>query len=157
MTLASQVQATIENYLSTAFALTTVTQVMDGGFEDLIVKYSPISSITSVTDTYVTTVIASTAYDFYPDRGTIHLDSGEVWGDSKRRQWSIEYIYGVNGIPEDVQLAIDTWVAALTADTTGNLSSYKTGDDEESYFQIGARPSNVKMILDNYKGRRTIF
>ena len=157
MTLATQVQTAVERYLSTAFTATTVTQVFDGGDKDLIVDFVPISSITSVTDTINSTVRASTNYSFYPDEGYIYLKDGSTW-EEDRRKWSVEYIYGVSSIPEDVQLAIDTWVAALTADDTGSLKKYKTGDDEEEYKDsIGAMPMNVKAILDRYKGPRTIF
>lgn len=158
MTLATQVQTAIERYLSTAFSLTTVTEVHDGGFEDLLVKKTPINAITSVTNTNTSSVVVSTTYAFYPEEGRIFLDSGEKWDASVKRKWSIEYIYGVGSIPEDIQLAIDTWVAMLTADSSGNLTSYKTGDDSETYgSSIGGMPPVVKAILDRYKGPRTIF
>ena len=158
MALADQVQLAIERYLSTAFSLTTVTEVHDGGFQDLIVKKTPISSITSVTNTNSSSVVVSTTYAFYPEEGRIFLDSGEKWDSSQKRKWSVEYVYGVGSIPDDIQLAIDTWVAMLTADSSGNLSSYKTGDDSETYFSsIGGMPPVVKSILDRYKGPRTIF
>jgi hypothetical protein len=157
MALSDQVQLAIERYLSTKFTATTVTEVFDGGSKDLFTAFTPISSITSITNTATSSVKATTTYSFYPDQGAIYLKDGSTWNDSIRRKWSVVYIYGASAIPDDIQLAIDTWVALLTADDTGTLSSYKTGDDSETYFQIGEMPGQVKGILDNYKGRRSLF
>ena len=130
----------------------TVVAYIDGGVEDLVVKTNPVISIDEVFDVSSSAAITSTDYHFYPLRGCIYKDNGNNWKDGRRR-WKITYVAGYTAIPQDIQLAIDKWVAYLTADSTGALKSYKTGDDSETYFDIGDMPSQIKALLGKFKRR----
>lgn len=159
MTLATQVQAAIEKYCNTEFAATATVQYFDGGFPELIVKVGPIISITSLLDmdaTAVGSAVASTVYDFDPLQGMVYKKEGGDWSDSKsRRRWKLSYSGGYASIPENVQLAIDMWVDYLTSNASGAVKSYTTGDDSETYFDLGQMPAQVKTLIAPYK--RMIF
>lgn len=155
MTLATQVQAAIEKYCGTKFSSTTTVVRMNGGHKELIVQIGPIISITSIVDKDDSdAVIAATLYDFYELEGMIYKEDGSTWGLGRRR-YEITYQAGYASIPEDVQLAIDTWVAYLTANDSGAISSYKTGDDEETYHIVTDMPDTVKSLISKYK--RIVF
>lgn len=150
MTLATQVQAAIEKYCNTKFSATAVTQVFDGGFEDLIVKIGPIISITSITNNTDATVLASTKYAVDAKYGSIYLTTNSRWAKG-RGKWTVVYQAGYATIPDDIQLAIDMWVDYLTTNASGAVSSYKTGDDSETYYVIDNMPTQVKGLISKYK------
>lgn len=162
MALSDQITKAVATYIwgtgATGAALSTATTAIeyyDGGFIDLIVKKAPIISVVSVFDVSASATVTSTAYGLYTATGTIYKNNGSKWGNSgERRRFKITYTYGYTTIPDDIQLAIDTWVNYLTADSTGALSGYSTGDDSETYNQsvsVSGMPSTVKKLLAPYK------
>jgi len=166
MALSDQVKQAIAIYLwgadgdDAAFATaTTAIEYFDGGHEDLLVRKTPIMGITEVFNVSASSTVTATTYDYYTSVGSIYRKSGAEWGSSgKRRQFKVTYTYGFTSIPDDIQLAIDTWVNYLTADNTGALKSYKTGDDSESYsdaVSTQGMPATVKNILQ--RRRRLLF
>lgn len=157
MALVDQVKAAIEKYCNIKLSSTAIVKKFDGGFEDLIVRTAPIISITSIVDNYTSTTLASSTYDFDSEEGFIFRTDGACWDSNKRNHWTVTYQAGYTTIPDDLQLAIDTWEAYLTVNPTGALSSYKTGDDSETYAGVGTHnmPLTVKMLLAKYK--RIIF
>lgn len=164
MALADQIKDAVFRYImgteiqnSTAIASyfaggATVVAYLDGNEENLVVKTSPIISISAIFDVSQSATITATTYDFYSAAGCIYKDNGNAWGVGKRR-WKTTYLAGYSAIPQDIQLAIDKWVAYATADSTGALKSYKTGDDSETYFDIGDMPSQIKALLGKFKRR----
>lgn len=156
----AQIKAAVEKYCNIVLSSTAVTEYFDGGHEDLIVKKGPIVSITSITDMKATqttsddTVLTSTAYNFYPDRGMIYRYDGSDWLEGRRR-WKVVYVAGLEGITDDLQMAVDMWLDYITSNASGALKSYKTGDDSETYLDVKDMPVQVKAILDRYK--RTVF
>ena len=156
----AQIIAAVEKYCNIVTSSTAVTEYFDGGHEDLIVKVGPIISITSITDMKATqttsddTVMTSTAYNFYPERGMIYRYDGSDWNEGRRR-WKVSYVAGLGSIPADLQMAVDMWLDYLTSNASGALKSYKTGDDSETYLDVRDMPRQVKAVLDKYK--RTVF
>lgn len=153
MALSDQVEQAVKSYIGCVFTAVTATVYADGGHEFLLVDKRPIVSISSIIDTEPSTptTTTSTLYDFYPDEGMIFLKSGENWSYGKRRKWKITVSHGYESIPEDVQLAIDTWVNHLTDNPSSTLKSYKTGDDSETYVDVKDMPGQVKSLLMPYK------
>lgn len=154
----AQIKALVEAYCNIKLSSTSVTEFMDGGFEDLIVKIGPIVSITSITDTHSTQatsdddVLTATAYNFNAAKGEIFRYDGCDW-EKGRNRWKVVYVAGLQSIPADLQLAIDRWLEYYTDNSNGILNSYTTGDDSESYNTSSVKdiPSNVRLILDKYK------
>lgn len=156
MTLASQVTQAIATYCGIRLTSGPVTQKFDGDVEELIVKIGPATAVTSITDNDNSTTVAASTYSLDTDLGSIYLRKGGKWGTSKSRQrYTVVYTAGYTTIPDDIQLAIDTWVNYLTTNNSGSLQSYKTGDDSETYYQIGSMPDTVKGLLQKY--RRVIY
>jgi hypothetical protein len=156
MALADQVKARVLKFINTVHTATTATVYSDGGFEFLEVNKRPIISVTSVINVEPTTAVTATAttYDFYPEQGWIFKKDGSCWeSSSRRRKWKITVSYGLQTIPADMQLAIDMWVQHLTENVSGNVKSYKTGDDAESYGDVGPMPSQVRSLLQPYVKR----
>jgi hypothetical protein len=154
MALSDQVQKAIETYIGSALSATTATAFFDGGNDSLIVEKGPIISITTVFDVSASATVTATAYDFYTSQACIFKKNGGDWGnEGERKRFRVDYVYGYASIPDDIQLAIDTWVNYLTADNTGALKSYKTGDDSETYGEVTVMgmPSTVKALLSRYR------
>jgi hypothetical protein len=113
-TLITQVSQAIETYCGQKFSTTVITEKVDGGGSALVLKYRNISSVTSITDLYSSSVLSSTEYDIDTDSGLIYLDHASdtastllrnpFWGDGRRR-YSVVYTTGYASAPADVQLA----------------------------------------------------
>lgn len=153
MALSDQVQKAIETYLGTALSVTTATAFFDGGEQELIINKGPIVTISSIYDVSASATVTATAYGFYSS-GRVYKNNGSDFGNrGERERFRVIYTYGYSSIPDDIQLAIDTWVNYLTADNTGALKSYKTGDDSESYGEVTVTgmPATVKALLSRYR------
>lgn len=164
MTLDTQIKKAIATYIwgmgASADALATATasvEYFNGGYPDLIVKRTPMLGLSLIEDLIATATatVTSTTYTYDPDQGMIYKKSGDNWGDEgERRRFLVTYTYGFTSIPDDIQLAIDTWTNYLTADNTGARNSYRTGDDSETYtadVSVNGMPSTVKKLLAPYK------
>lgn len=102
-TLITQVSQAIETYCGQKFSTTVITEKVDGGGSALVLKYRNISSVTSITDLYSSSVLSSTEYDIDTDSGLIYLDHASdtastllrnpFWGDGRRR-YSVVYTTG---------------------------------------------------------------
>jgi hypothetical protein len=154
MTIATQVTKAVESYLNTKLTITTTTEYFDGGFEDLIVRKTPIVSVTSIEDMSSSATVTATTYGFYTAQGFIYYKNEEEW-DEGRQKWKVIYTCGYTStaIPADIQLAMDKWVAFLTAEPTGAVQSWSLGDYSETFVDIGNMPRQVKALLDPYKRR----
>ena len=121
MTVADQVKKAVETFTGVVFTVTTSTVYADGGYEFIFVNKRPIVSIGAIVDTQPVTPTTTTAsaYDFFPERGSIYLKSGASWSPGQRRKWKITLDHGYAAVPDDVQLAIDTWVAAIGDNPSG--------------------------------------
>lgn len=155
MALSDQVQAAIEQYLNTAFSVTTATAYIDGGTRYLLIEKSPLVSIVSIYDVDSSATVTATTYGFYSS-GRIYKHDGSTWGSAENNeQFTVTYTYGYASIPDDIQLAIDTWVNYLTEDNTGGgISSYRTGDDGQVFKTVKDMPNTVKALL---RGKRRIL
>ena len=159
MALSDQVKKAIATYIwdikadVNAFATAvSSTAFFDGGFVDLIVRRTPLIGVVYIFDITASATVAATSYQHYTAQGIIFKDNGGTWGeDGDRRRFRVEYTYGFTAIPDDVQLAIDTWVNYLTTNNTGAISSYTTGDDSESYVDVKDMPNTVKALLGKYR------
>jgi hypothetical protein len=159
MALSDQVKKAIVTHIwdknASVSALATAvscTAFFNGGFQDLIVTRVPLGTVVSVFDVSQSATVAATSYQYDKNQGIIFKDNGSDWGESgDRRRFRVVYTYGFSSIPDDVQLAIDTWVNYLTANNSGSISSYATGDDSESYAEVREMPNTVKALLSKYK------
>jgi hypothetical protein len=154
MALSDQVQAAIEKFCNTKFSATALTQKFDGGHDDMIVKIGPIISVTSVTNNTTAVAVTTTAYAADLEMGAVYRVDGSKW-DKDRQKWTLAYSGGYAAIPDDIQLAIDMWVDYLTTNASGAVKSYKTGDDSETYYDIGDMPHQVRALIAPY--RRIVY
>lgn len=157
MALVDQVTAAVETYCGIKIAQDTVVQTFDGNVDELVLKIGPAVSVTSITDkdNSNSTVTAST-YSLDTELSAIYKENGDKWGSSRSRQrWTVTYVAGYSSVPEDLQLAIDTWVDYLTNSPSGSLKSYTTGDDSETYMDVEEMPNTVMGLLQKY--RRIVY
>lgn len=163
MALSDQVQKAIATYIwgqdADASALSTAVsniEYCEGGL-DIILRKVPVVSVTEILIVSTSSTVTASTYDFHPEVGYVYKVSGASWAEYARpRNYKVTYTYGFSAIPDDIQLAIDTWVNYLTADSTGALSGYKTGDDSETYsaaVTIAGMPPTVRNLLSKYKRR----
>jgi len=162
MAIADQIKSAVYRYImGTEISITTsiasyfaggvtVISYFDGGDIDIRVDTSPILSISEVLDVSSTTTATASSYGFDPIAGVIYHENGSYWKEG-RRKWKVTYLAGHSAIPGDIQLAMDRWEAYVTADSTGAIKSYTTGDDSETYFDIGGIPAQIKSLLSKFK------
>lgn len=150
----------IENYCNTYFSSTAVTDRLDGGNKYLITKYAPIISVTSITDMWDSTVVASGDYVAYLPAGLIHVDVDTTnfmlqqleWAEGLRR-WQVVYNAGYASVPNAVKLACLMLVALWRSNRVAGMLSETVGDYSYTRMQVDSAgmPSDVKMLLAPYR------
>jgi len=160
--LIDYVTAMVEIYTGRSFTQSTRTdELVDGGGQDLSLRYVPVASITSVKDSFDSdAVIAAADYILDADAGLIYPSEditsllafisngsgGLFWGVGRGR-WKVTYVAGHNGAPDDVKGAALSWIADIYT-SPDSLKSEKLGD--RAISRDDGIPSRVKLILDKY-------
>ena len=176
--LIDQASAVIKKKTKLTFESTVVTDKLDGGFYQLILRYRPVISIASVkdfSDPDNPITLDTDEYTLYPERGylvmapqgaaipggftdTFNLNLltpiGPVW-ESGVRRWVVEYTTGeAAGVPDDIKLATIQLVAFYAGNQTGGAFQSETiGDYSYSLANVSMLsgiPPSVLDILKNY-------
>ena len=158
--LISMVSNEVVRYTGRQFDDTSKVEYIDGGNVNLIVQAPPINTVTSILDTADDdSTVDSGLYSFDPAAGMIYLDddsiavlavssAGQAWGVGRRR-WKVTYVPDyAGGTPEDIKLAVLTWIADSYANRD-DLSSERLGD--HAVTRAGAMPKRVELILNSYR------
>jgi hypothetical protein len=153
MTLSNQILKFVENYCNTKFSTTSVTEIVEGGGEALVLKHAKIGTLTSVTDRFEDSVVDSSYYELDSERGMIFVSVNQSvtrWGRGVRR-YSVVYTTGFAAVPADVQLVINQLEVAFT-NNNPHLAGESLGDYSYSKKQLmHALSPELKTILDRYK------
>lgn len=159
--LITQVSEAIRSYTDRIFTEDSSDRVEhhDGGVKELIVRYPPIKSITSIIDTFNNDeVIDSGDYNHDPEAGLIYISQdatavlsslGELqkWGAGRRR-WKITYKGGsYSAVPDDVVLACHVWIADIYANRD-DVKSGRLGDQQ--WQRADGMPERVRTLLAKY-------
>ncbi len=162
--------AVIDDCYRSIDGVISATDILDGGYRELVLKRRPVVSITSITDRIDGSIIDPTLYDLDTGGGMVMAgtpasnatvgvldlsmfarNGGEqLWGFGRRR-WQVIYQNGYAAVPVSVQLAVKILVAGrynrrddLAEETVGDYSYHaETGDGS------GWSPQ-VKQILSVY-------
>jgi hypothetical protein len=162
MTLAAQCLAEVQRYCNTYFSATTLTEDIDGGHVDLITKFRPIISVTSITDVYDSSTVDSDDYVVENNSGLIRLSiHSSIWTyickgwPRGRKRFRVVYQTGYSSVPADVQLAIDTLVSIRTNRPDASIASQTIGDYSVSYAagSGNSMPADVARLLAPYVTR----
>lgn len=138
---------------------TAIVEYFDGGHEDLLTRYAPITTVTAIVNTDDNSTLAATSYSYDPDRGFIYLEQQNdfvfanvgdpIWTEG-RRLWKVTYKAGYVTVPAVVSNAVSMWSNWLNENEKG-ATSVKIGDFSESFGADGmAMPANVKALLAPY-------
>lgn len=159
--LITDVSAAIEAHTGRIFTVdgTDRTEYHDGGVEQIALNKPPISSITSVKDTFNDDEILDAAnYSYDPDPGLLYLSQDSAlalsemsalgrWGAGRQR-WKIAYKGGgYAAVPADVSLACKIWSADVYAHRD-DLRGENLGD--HSYSRAVGMPDTVRELLSRY-------
>ncbi len=153
----SGVSRAIATHCGRTFVEATETAVkIDGdGTDILLVKY-PILAITTLVNN-TTTVVETTNWEVYKERGHIELTDGSVWTKG-RKKVTITYRHGYEDIPDDLQMAALAWCAKKFFDIKDNrvgVSTRSTADGSSTTyatsFVSGDMPDEVKAVIARYK------
>jgi hypothetical protein len=164
------VSSFIEAYCGRPFVDVAATEYVDGeGKENLVLKRSPIVSITSVAifdyqaQTVVSTLTENEHYIAYKERGLLYMAGGWAPGVKNYR---VVYTAGYATIPEEVKQACKTICAAVYAlrTTRGykseSMGSYSYSTDNGGGVNVmgAAVPADALAALDmNIIGDRNVF
>lgn len=176
--LIDNASAYIERRTKMKFPPTTVTDELDGGFLDLILRNRPIVSVTTVkdfADPANPLTIEAADFTVYPEKGIIRfsprgenpvpnslnlLPISSTWAAGNRR-WEIVYVAGfASGVPDDIRQAvvmlISFWAAASSSgggafqsESIGDYS-YQLGSSVNQAGFGGGIPPSVNDILKHY-------
>jgi hypothetical protein len=154
--LIASASAVIEKITKQKFEETEVTEQLDGGFAELILRYRPVSSVESVKDfadpDNPITLDADTDYTLYPERGylvkvergsavpgeftgtfglELLIPIGPIWAGGVKR-WEVAYTAGeAAGVPADIKQAaiqLIAFYAAMAEQSGGAFQSETIGD-----------------------------
>lgn len=118
------------NRIAGPVASTSYTDKFDGGVENIVLPYTPIISIESITPDGGT-VVDSDLYDYDPESGLVFLKSGALW-TSGRRYYEIEWTAGYASIPRELKLATLMLIAKYAETKDPNILSERIGDWQKS-------------------------
>lgn len=156
-TLVSWVNSFVEDYCNQKFTTTVVTEDVDGGSDNLVLKYNNIASVTSVTDRADSEVISSTSYDVdteagiirYKDWATSNIDLLGGMFEKGKKRYRVVYTTGYSDQPNSVKLAAAE-IVAMVEKSDPSLVSESIG--EYSYSKISAMlPPETRAKLMKYK------
>jgi len=94
--IANRASAVIEDWLGRTIQAATYTEKHDGGDNFIVVKHTPINSITSLVDDSVT--VATSKYVYYSESGIVKLKSG--YFTSGLQKVEITYNGGYSTVPD---------------------------------------------------------
>lgn len=169
--LIDSASAYIERVTKIKFPPTQVTEQLDGGFADLILKNRPIVSVIEVQDfgnPDNPVIVDPDLFTVYPEQGILRyiprghgipytdnlLPTAAKWARGARR-WEVEYVAGfATGVPEEIKQAsimlVSYWSSAsksgggaYDSETIGDYS-YRLGSSVQS---LGGIPPSVDNIL----------
>jgi Phage gp6-like head-tail connector protein len=143
--LIAGISADIEKYTRKPFSagVAAVTDILDGGYRELVLSTRPVVSVTSITDRTTSTVVDSSTYETdlasgmvlagSPDQNpppqffAISQSSQEPLWDWGRRRWEVIYQAGWAAVPADVQDAAFMEVKRRYSGSDG-IKSERIGD-----------------------------
>lgn len=144
-------EAAIAKRVSLPFTDATITDVIDGGVDELVLSIAPISAVAQVVDRTDNTVLDPELYDVDPDRGFVIKEHG--FFARGRRRWAVDYTAGYTAgqVPDDLQQAVlllaQTWWSNRGSGG-GQTVSEKIGDYSYTLSEGSLGESTFRQVLD---------
>lgn len=137
--------AAVEDYTDRSWRRKSVTETYDGGRSEIVLRSSPVRSITSVTEGDT----ALSATDYFVRSGAPILVRGSstspsVW-QSGLENISVTYVVGPQEIPEAVRRAVMETARAMWQSQRGGVTGPEI--DTLEYGVQGEIPAEVKALL----------
>lgn len=177
--LIASASAVIEKITKLKFEETEITEKLDGGYAELILRYRPVISVESVKD-YADPdnpiELEDDEFTLYPERGYLVMTErgqpvpgefigtfglnllnpfGPIWAGGVKR-WEVEYTAGESaGVPADIKQAAIQLIAFYASSQTGGAFQSETIGDysytlASGQMMSGGVPPSVMVILKNY-------
>ncbi len=162
------VEAQVVAFTTRDYVSTAREEYIDGGTKFLAVRFPPVDTGETMTITDVLAdpdvVVDSGDYDVYPERGHFYLvDTSGIFDfvgkwSSGRRKFKVEYTGGVDGVPDDVKLAMLMLIKDRHARQMPGLVGTKLGDYEIKYANdTGAGlPEEIREMLGASSGGKVM-
>lgn len=145
----------LETYAGRAFEQAARTEYVDSdGEQYLLLRYTPVASITSVTDRVTGSAVASSEYELEGTPGLLRrLSFGAAWPAGNRR-YTVAYTGGPATAPEDIKAAFYEIISA-SLKGQGGLKSEKEGDYSYTLAEgsMEGIPKTAQMVLNRYRAR----
>jgi len=138
-----------ENYAGRALRRRTFTETHDGGSPTLLLRWTPVISVTTVTDDGT----AVTDYLLEPESGVLWRDDDGLltWAGS-RRGVTVAYVAGYASPPADVQQAVLETLRHLWTTQRGTMSGRNPlAGDEYANGTGWSLPRRVTELLEPYR------
>jgi len=138
-----------ENYAGRALRRRTFTETHDGGSPTLLLRWTPVISVTTVTDDGT----AVTDYLLEPESGVLWRDDDGLlnWAGS-RRGVTVAYVAGYTSPPADVQQAVLEALRHLWTTQRGTMSGRNPlAGDEYANGTGWSLPRRVTELLEPYR------
>jgi len=138
-----------ENYAGRALRRRTFTETHDGGSPTLLLRWTPVVSVTTVTDDGT----AVTDYLLEPESGVLWRDDDGLltWAGS-RRGVTVTYVAGYTSPPADVQQAVLEALRHLWTTQRGTMSGRNPlAGDEYANGTGWSLPRRVTELLEPYR------
>jgi hypothetical protein len=136
-------------------ATDTASKIDGDGSAILLVKW-PILDITTLINDE-TTVVETTNWEVYKERGHIELTDGSVWTKGLKKV-TITYRHGYEDIPDDIQMAAIAWCSKKFFDIKDNrvgVSTRSTADGSSTTYATSFvskdMPDEVKALIEPYR------
>ena len=145
----------VEEYADKVWRDTTYTEIHDGGTDTLVLKHSPIKTLTSISEMgSVTTSFPTTDYAVYPETGVIRRFYYDFLGD--RGQVTVVYTAG-GTVPALARQATLVTLAHLWETQRGSMGRRNplSGDDYPTGMSYSL-PNRAMELLDRIAQRRGI-
>lgn len=156
--LCTQVTKFVQNYCRQTFTETTVTEYHGGGGREIVLKETPVQSVTSVHEStdiprvYGASQLLTADTDYLLDD-----DYAILWRHSRKwlsgpRTVKVVYVAGYSSIPADLNLCAVRMVAILWHQRKRlGHSSLSMGESSSGFYDWREWPHDVQDTLDYYR------
>jgi len=143
-TLIAAAEVEIETRCNLQIFTATITDKLDGGRESLFLSKSPVSAVTTLTDTSSGTVWNAANYEVYLSKGIITSTIGDFSEGAQRWEVVYEAGFGVaqDDVPADLRLAAMRMISFWYENPIG----FKSRDD-------ASWPDDIFDVLKRYRRR----